>query len=169
MSENTKVTTSYANGTIIMMNAMATKNLLTSLAISTIAMCREEKFVRDGWLTERTTNIPHYDELIDNYCDGVHGAVLRCMLVQNVEVIYNFIADCVLNETIKGLYLMQHVSRYNIPFWKLLLLAIDEYKLLVERDCSEGNEVFKESDFKYDKYNKQFESLMNGVQSDENT
>ena len=164
MSEHTKVLTSYANGTVIMTDAVATKNLLTSLAISTIAMCKEENPVTDSLLSERNTNLPHYDALIDKYCDGFHGAVLRCMLIQNVEIIYNFIVDCVLNETTRGLYLMHHVSKYNIPYWKLLILAIEEYKLLIKRDCKSKNVEFKESDFKYDKYNDDFEAMMSMAQ-----
>ena len=37
------------------------------------------------------TKIPYYDALIDDYCAGVHGAVLNNMLPENVK---SFILLC---------------------------------------------------------------------------
>ena len=41
MLNDTHVTTSYANGTIISMDAVSTKMFLENIAITTIAQCRE--------------------------------------------------------------------------------------------------------------------------------
>lgn len=161
MLENTHVTTSYVNGTTINMDAISTKNFLTSLAISTIALCREVEYRKTNYEIETTVDMPHYDNLIDNYCDGVHGAVISNMLAQNIQIIYRFIQDCVLNETNRGLYLMQHISRTGTPFWEILILAINEYKNLVKRKLSLFNEDINSEKFPYDRYNEQFDELMN--------
>lgn len=161
MLENTHVTTSYVNGTTINMDAISTKNFFTSLAISTIALCREIEYRKTNCMLEITAELPHYDNLVDNYCDGVHGAVIANMLNQNVQIIYRFIQDCVLNETNKGLYLMQHISRTGTPFWEILILAINEYKNLVKRRLSLFNEDINSEKFPYDRYNEQFEELIN--------
>lgn len=160
MLDKTHVTTSYVNGTTINMDAISTKNFLTNLAISTIALCREEEYRKNGCILETTAELPHYDNLIDDYCDGVHGAVISNMLIQNIQIIYRFIQDCVLNETNRGLYLMQHISRVGIPFWKILILAINEYKGFVERRLALFDENIDPEKFPYDRYNEQFEELM---------
>lgn len=160
MLDKTHVTTSYVNGTTINMDAISTKDFLTNLAISTIALCREEEYRKNGCIFETTAELPHYDNLIDDYCDGVHGAVISNMLIQNIQIIYRFIQDCVLNETNRGLYLMQHISRTGTPFWKILILAINEYKKLVERRLALFNENIDPEKFPYDRYNEQFEKLM---------
>lgn len=161
MLDKTHVTTSYVNGTTINMDAISTKDFLTNLAISTIALCREEEYRKNGCILETTAELPHYDNLIDDYCDGVHGAVISNMLAQNIQIIYRFIQDCVLNETNRGLYLMQHTSRTGTPFWEILILAINEYKNLVKRRLSLFNEDINSEKFPYDGYNEQFEELMN--------
>lgn len=160
MLENTSVVTSYVNGTTINMDAISTKYFIMNLAISTIALCKECKYSKEDYCLELTAQIPHYDSLIEQYCDGIHGAVISNMLTQNIQIIYRFIQDCVLNETNRGLYLMQRVSRRDIPFWKILILAINEYKKLVERKLDLFNECIDSEKFPYDRYNEQFEELM---------
>ena len=161
MLENTHVTTSYVNGTTINMDAISTKNFFTSLAISTIALCREIEYRKTNCMLETTAELPHYDNLVDNYCDGVHGAVIANMLNQNVQIIYRFIQDCVLNETNRGLYLMQHTSKNAIPFWQILILAINEYKNLLNKKTALFNDELSPDKFPYDRYNERFEELMN--------
>ena len=110
MLNDTHVTTSYANGTIISMDAVSTKMFLENIAITTIAQCREMVSKKRMGVLESTTKLPYYDELIEEYCAGVHGAVLSNMLCQNVQILYRFIQDCVLNDTSRGLYLLYEKS-----------------------------------------------------------
>ena len=109
---------------------------------------------------ESTTKLPYYDELIEEYCAGVHGSVLSNMLCQNVQILYRFIQDCVLNDTSRGLYLLYEKSRNGEPVWKLLLLALDEYMDLVKREYEILERKIPYDFPKYNEYNKQFEELM---------
>lgn len=161
MLENTRVATSFVNGTTINMDAMSTQNFFTNLAISTIALCREEVYYKNGHILDSTVELPYYDELIDKYCSGVHGAIIENILNQNIQIIYRFIQDCVLNETNRGLYLMQQISKVGVPFWKILILAINEYKEIIKRRLALVNEEINSEKFIYDRYNEQFEELMN--------
>ena len=160
MLNDTHVTTSYANGTIISMDAVSTKMFLENIAITTIAQCREMVSKKRMGVLENTTKLPYYDELIEEYCAGVHGAVLSNMLCQNVQILYRFIQDCVLNDTSRGLYLLYEKSRNGEPVWKLLLLALDEYMDLVKREYEILERKIPYDFPKYNEYNKQFEELM---------
>lgn len=160
MLNDTHVTTSYANGTIISMDAVSTKMFLENIAITIIAQCREMVSKERMGVLESTTKLPYYDELIEEYCVGVHGAVLSNMLCQNVQILYRFVQDCVLNNTSRGLYLLYDSPRNGKPVWKLLLLALDEYMDFVKRKYDILGEKVPYNMPKYNEYNKQFEELM---------
>lgn len=160
MLNDTHVTTSYANGTIISMDAVSVKAFLENLAITTIAQCREMINKKNMGILESTTKLPYYDELINEYCAGVHGAVLSNMLCQNVQILYRFVQDCVLNDTARGLYLLRDKPRNGEPTWKLLLLALDEYMDLVQREHDILGENIPYNFPKYNEYNKKFTELM---------
>ena len=64
MLNDTHVTKSYANGTIISMDAVSVKMFLENLAITTIAQCREMISKKNMGILESTTKLPYYDELI---------------------------------------------------------------------------------------------------------
>lgn len=163
MIDSTSVTTSYCNGTTINMDAVSAKFFLENLAITTIAQCREMISKERLGTLESTTNLPHYDDLITKYCSGVHGAVLSNMLAQNVHILYNFVKDCVLNETVRGLYLWHEKSKYGEPTWKLITLAIDEYMKLISKEYEIlGKEIPRDIP-EYNEYNEKFERLMLGV------
>ena len=160
MLNNTHVTTSYANGTSISMNAVSTKMFLENIAITIIAQCREMISKENMGILENTTKLPYYDELIEEYCAGIHGAVLSNMLCQNVQILYCFVQDCVLNDTSRGLYLLYDSPRNGKPTWELLLLALDEYMDLVKREYEILGRKIPYDFPKYNEYNKQFEELM---------
>lgn len=163
MINNTNVTTSYCNGTTINMDAVSTKFFLENLAITTIAQCREMISKERLGILESTTNLPHYDDLVTKYCSGVHGAVLSNMLAQNVYILYNFVRDCVLNETVRGLYLLHDESKYGEPSWKLITLAIDEYVKFIEKEYKILGRAIPRDTPKCDEFNEEFEKLMLGV------
>ena len=160
MLNTTNVTTSYANGTIISMDAVSTKMFLENLAMTIIVQCREMKSKEKMGILESKTNLPYYDELIDEYCAGNHGAVLSNMLCQNVQILYRFIQDCVLNDTVRGLYLLYEKPRNGEPTWKMLLLALDEYMAFVKKEYEILGRKIPHDFPKYNEYNKQFEELM---------
>lgn len=163
MIDETKVTTSVCNGTTINMGAISTKYFLENLAITTIAQCREMISKEKLGVLESTTNLPHYDDLVSKYCSGVHGAILVNMLAQNIHILYNFVEDCVMNETVRGLYLWHEKSACGEPAWKLITLALDEYMKLIKKEYEIlGREI--PSDIpEYNEYNEKFEKLMLGV------
>ncbi len=160
MLNDTHVTTSYANGTMIQMDSVSMKSFLENIAITTIAQCREMISKERMGILESTTKLPYYDELIEQYCSGVHGAVLSNMLCQNVQILYRFVQDCVLNDTVKGLYLLYDKPRNGEPTWKLILLALDEYMDFVKREYDILGRKIPHDAPKYNEYNQQFEELM---------
>ena len=163
MINSTSVTTSYCNGTVINMDAISTKYFLENLAITTIAQCREMISKERLGILEGTTNLPHYDDLITKYCSGAHGAVLSNMLAQNVHILYNFVKDCVLNENVRGLYLLHDKPIHGEPTWKLITLAIDEYVKFIEKEYKILGRAIPRDIPEYNEYNEKFERLMLGV------
>ena len=91
MLNDTNVVTSYTNGTTINLGAASALSFLECIAISSISMCREMICSTRFGIIECETRIPHYDSLIERYCDGVHSAVLHNMLEQNIQVLYRFV------------------------------------------------------------------------------
>lgn len=155
----TKVTTSYTVGTTISLGAISALTFLENLAISTIAQCREMVSREHMGILESETKIPHFDDLIEKYCDGIHGAVLSNMLHQNVEVLYAFVQDVVLNETVAGLYLMHRTPKGREPVYKLITLALEEYMKLSEKEFDMLGKRIPNDFPKYCKYNERFEEM----------
>jgi len=160
MLNDTHVVTSFANGTMIQMDAVSMKSFLENIAITTIVQCREMISKERMGTLESITKLPYYNELIEEYCSGVHGSVLSNMLCQNVQILYRFVEDCVLNETVRGLYLLYDKPRNGKPTWKLILLALSEYMEFVKREYDILGRKIPYDAIKYDKYNDRFEELM---------
>lgn len=161
MIKETNVTTSFVNGTIIAMDAIDTKYFLQNIAITTIVQCREMVSVENMGALESTTKLPYYDDFINKYCSGNHGAILSNMLLQNVKILYRFVQDCVINDTTRGLYLLYENLRNGEPTWRLITLALDEYMDFVKKRYETLGESVPHNHPKYNEYNEQFEKLMN--------
>lgn len=155
----TKVTTSYTAGTTISLDTTSALMFLENLAITTIAQCREMKSKEHMGILKSESNIPHFDVLVDKYCDGIHGAVLSNMLRQNVQVLYAFVQDCVLNETVAGLYLMRRAPRGGEPTYKLITLALEEYMELSKGEFDMLGKRMPNDFPKYCEYNERFEEM----------
>ena len=157
MRQDTSVTTSYITGTTINMDACATLSFLRNLAITTIVQIREIEFIkRYGW-EEISLKLPHYEDLVEEYCPGLPSAVIQSMIDQNIEIMYQFVRDCVENNNKRGLYLMVEKSRRDKPFWKCIIQALTEYTRYIEKLCEVRNSKFVT---RYDGYNQKFEELM---------
>lgn len=155
----TKVTTSYTSGTTISLDTTSALMFLESLAITIIAQCREMKSKEHMGILNSESNIPHFDALVEKYCDGIHGAVLSNMLHQNVQVLYAFVQDCVLNETVAGLYLMRREPEGGEPTYKLITLALEEYMKLSEKEFNMLGKSMPNGFPKYCEYNDRFEEM----------
>ena len=160
MIRNTSLMTIYGDGTFIMMDHVAMKMFLENLAITTIVQCREMIRKENMGIIELTTKLPYYDDLVDKYCSGVHGAVLENMLCQNANILYSFVQDCVLNNTVRGLYLLQDTSRTGKRMYELILMALDEYTNYIKKNYDMLNRAVPSDVKKYNEYNKRFEELM---------
>lgn len=155
----TKVTTSYTTGTTISLDATSALTFFENLAITTIMQCREMKSEEYKGFLRSESKMPHFDALIKKYCAGVHGAVVSNMLHQNASVLYAFVQDCVLNETVAGLYLMRTVTNEGEAAYKLITLALKECEKLFETQFDILGKKMP-SDFpKYCEYNERFEEM----------
>lgn len=155
----TNVTTSYTTGTTINLCACDAIPFFENLAITTIAQCSEMESVEDVGILKSSTRLPHYDNLIEDYCSGVHGAVLSNMLLQNVKILYAFVQDCVLNGTVRGLYLMREKPQNGYPVYKLITLALREYAQLSEKEFLMLGKKVPYNFPEYCQYNEQFEKM----------
>lgn len=155
----TKVTTSYTTGTMISLDTTSALMFLENLAITTIAQCREMKREEYKGFLRSESKMPHFNALIEKYCTGVHGAVLSNMLRQNVQVLYAFVQDCVLNETVAGLYLMRRAPRGGEPTYKLITLALEEYMELSKGEFDMLGKRMPNDFPKYCEYNERFEEM----------
>lgn len=157
MNNDTFVTTSYTTGMTINMDTIAMKMFLTSIATSLITQSREVKFIKIETFTDVDTNLPHYMDIINKYCAGVPSAHLISAMQQNAEILFQFVRDCVENNTRRGLYLLVDISRDGIPYWRLILQALDEYSAFCEKLANMRDMKYTPY---YNKYNTAFEKLM---------
>lgn len=163
MTVDTRVMTNFMDGSIVIMDPVSMKSFLENLAMTTIVQCRNLMLECTNGRQEGTLNLPFYDEFVEKYCNGNHLAVLLGMINQNVWILYRFVQDCVMNESVKGLYLLNSNSGIGKEdTWRLILMALDEYMKLLERE----EDVFarKTSGYmsKFNEYNEKFEKLMLG-------
>ncbi len=111
---DTKVTTSYANGTIIGLDANDALNFLVGLSITIINTVRDTIEVENS-LGDKVTKSCDHDvmHLIEYYNDGIPGAIYSSILQINADILLKFVQDVVLNDTTRGLYLFYHRSHIN--------------------------------------------------------
>lgn len=144
----------YTTGLNMHMGRAAAMPYLEGLAISTIMMCRTIKADRTG---ELRSELPYLDNLVHDYCDGLHSCALFNILDQNAVVLYSFLEDCVTNDSVKALHLLTHTSAAGKYVWELLPLALKEYQtFLTQLSAMDGK--FPTRDFT--KYNEAFSDLM---------
>ena len=159
---NTKVVTSYANGTIIEMNANDALNFLVGLSITVINTVRdtieEENNFGNKIKKSRDDDVMH---LIENYYSGVPEAIYSCILHTNADILLKFVQDVVLNETTRGLYLFYDKSntRNGKAPYDLIVKALEDvhqYYMVY------GNDNYKRNKNNYfNRYNDEFMNLIN--------
>ena len=111
---DTKVVTSYANGTIIEMDANDALNFLVGLSITVINTVRDTIEEEDKFGDKvRKSCDPDVMHLIEYYNSGVPEAIYSCILQTNADILLKFVQDVVLNDTTRGLYLFYHRSSYT--------------------------------------------------------
>ena len=159
---DTKVTTSYANGTIFQMDANDALNFLVGLSITVINTVRDT-IEEENKFGDKVTKCCDHDvmHLIEHYNSGIPEAVYSCILQTNADILLKFVQDVVLNETTKGLYLFYHKSNYRngaAPY-DLVIKALEDvhqYYMVY------GNDNYKRNKSNYfNRYNEEFMELIN--------
>lgn len=159
---DTKVATSYANGTILQMDANDALNFLVGLSITVINTVRdtiEEKNEIGDMVTKSCDrDVMH---LIEYYNSGIPGAVYSGILQTNADILLKFVQDVVLNDTTRGLYLFYHASnsRNGAAPYDLVARALEDvhqYYMVY------GNDNYKRNKNNYfNRYNEEFMELIN--------
>ena len=159
---DTKVATSYANGTIIEMDANDALNFLVGLSITVINTVRDTIEEKDKFGDKvRKSCDPDVMHLIEYYNSGVPEAIYSCILQTNADILLKFVQDVVLNETTRGLYLFYHTSnhRNGVAPYDLIVKALEnvhQYYMVY------GNDDYKRNKNKYfNRYNDEFINLIN--------
>ena len=106
-----KVTTSYANGTIIGLDANDALNFLVGLSITIINTVRDT-IEEENKFGDKVTKSCDHDvmHLIEYYNSGVPEAIHSCIFQTNADILLKFVQDVVLNDTTRGLHLFYHRS-----------------------------------------------------------
>ena len=159
---DTKVVTSYANGTIIEMDEDDALNFLVGLSITVINTVRdtieEENEIGDKVTKSCDNDVMH---LIEYYNSGVPEAIYSCIFQTNADILLKFVQDIVLNETTRGLYLFYHKSNYKngaAPYDLIVKALEDVHKYYMIY----GNYNYKRNKNNYfNKYNEEFMNLIN--------
>ena len=159
---DTKVATSYANGTIIEMDANDALNFLVGLSITVINTVRDTIEEEDKFGDKvRKSCDPDVMHLIEYYNSGVPEAIYSCILQTNADILLKFVQDVVLNETTRGLYLFYHTSnhRNDVAPYDLIVKALEnvhQYYMVY------GNDDYKRNKNNYfNRYNDEFINLIN--------
>lgn len=158
---NTKVTTSYANGTIINLDANDALNFIVGLSITVINTVRDT-IEEENKIGDKVTRSCDHDvmHLIEYYNSGVPEAIYNCILQTNADILLKFVQDIVLNDTTRGLYLFYNKSRRNgaAPY-DLVVKALEDvhqYYMVY------GNDYYKKNEGNYfNRYNDKFIQLIN--------
>ena len=159
---DTKVTTSYANGTIISLDANDALNFLLGLSITVINTVRDTIEEKNSFGDTVTKSCDHdVMHLIEYYNSGIPEAIHSCILQTNADILLKFVQDIVLNETTRGLYLFYHRSSHKngaAPY-DLVVKALEDvhqYYMVY------GNDNYKKSTSNYfNRYNDEFMNLIN--------
>ena len=159
---DTKVATSYANGTIIEMDANDALNFLVGLSITVINTVRdtiEEENNFGGMVTKSCDHdVMH---LIEHYNSGTPEAIYSCILQTNADILLKFVQDVVLNDTIRGLYLFYHRSNHRngeAPYDLIVKALEDVHQYYMKY----GTDNYRTNKNKYfNRYNDEFMDLIN--------
>lgn len=94
---DTKVVTSYANGTMIQMDANDALNFLVGLSITVINTVRDT-IKEENKFGNKITKSSDHDvmHLIEYYNSGVPEAIYSCILQTNADILLKFVQDVVL-------------------------------------------------------------------------
>lgn len=160
---DTKVTTSYSNGTIINLDANDAINFLIGLSITVINTVRNiiegEKENEFGDKVTKYTD-PNVMHLIQHYSSGIPEAVYSCILQTNADILLKFVQDVVLNNTTRGLYLFYNRSndKNGAAPYDLVVKALEDvhrYYMMYGTNYYKNN---KRNHF--NRYNDEFISLI---------
>ena len=159
---DTKVVTSYTNGTIIEMDANDALNFLVGLSITVINTVRDtiEEENKFGDKVRKSCD-PDVMHLIEYYNSGIPETIYSCILQTNADILLKFVQDVVLNETTRGLYLFYYTSndRNGVAPYDLIVKALEDvhqYYMVY------GNDNYKRNKNNYfNRYNDEFMNLIN--------
>ena len=158
---DTKVATSYTNGTIINLDANNALNFIVGLSITVINTVRDT-IEEENKIGDKVTRSCDHDvmHLIEYYNSGVPEAVYHNILQTNADILLRFVQDIVLNDTTRGLYLFYNKSRRNgAASYDLVVKALEDvhqYYMVY------GNDYYKKNTDRYfNRYNDKFIHLIN--------
>lgn len=157
---NSKVATSYANGTIINLDANDALNFIVGLSITVINTVRDtiEEEDKIGDKVTRSCD-PDVMHLIEYYNSGTPEAIYHSIIQTNADILLKFVQDIVLNDTTRGLYLFYNRSRRSgaAPY-DLVTKALEDvhqYYMVY------GNDNYKKNaDNYFNRYNDKFIKLI---------
>ncbi len=126
---DSKVATSYVNGTFISLDANDALSFLVGLSITVINTVRNTVEEEDKFGDKVRRSCDHdVMHLIEYYNSGIPEAVYSCILQTNADILLKFVQDVVLNNTTKGLYLFYHNSnrKTNATPFDLVVKALED-------------------------------------------
>lgn len=136
-------TVSYVSGLTINMDACDMNGFILGLATNVILACENLDCQLDsrlGNITVTKSKFETVERLIDEYTDGVHGAILMNSIGVQVDVLKSFMDSCVLNQSVRGLYLMckknnAPLSKQKYYLFELIPKAVDTFQKILIKQC----------------------------------
>lgn len=159
---DTKVATSYVNGTIIGLDANDALNFLVGLSITVINTVRDT-IKEENQFGDKVTQSCDQDVmyLIEHYNSGIPGAIYSSILQINADILLKFVQDVVLNNTTTGLYLFYHAAnrKNNAAPYDLIVKALEDVH---QYYMTYGTDYYKNNKSNYfNRYNDAFMDLIN--------
>ena len=158
---DTKVSTTYANGTIINLEGDDALNFIVGLSITVINTVRDT-IEEENMFGNKVTKSCDHDvmHLIEYYNSGSPEAIHSCILQTNADILLKFVQDVVLNDTTRGLYLFYHRSRRNgaAPYSLVTKALEDVHQFYMVY----GTDNYKrDTNHYFNRYNNDFMDLIN--------
>ena len=157
--KSTNVVTSVTHGTSIHMDACAALSCMRAIALSLISYCDNVKLSEQSGRLLTEANNGQLDFYVEQYCHGVHGAVLNGAYREFADIMYSFVLDCVKNQSVNGLYLWTEKTYTGMSGYELITYALEVYDDFIDRECEVMHERRSHDIRKYSEYNDQFKKL----------
>lgn len=156
---NPDVVTSVTHGTSIHMDACCTLKTMRAIALSLLSFCDNARLRNQSGILLTEANNGKIDFYVERYCHGVHGAILNRSYEGFADILYNFVLDCVKNQSVNGLYLWYEKTLDGYAGYEIITHALEVYDEFITHQYEVMNEKRPHNSKNYAEFNDRFKEL----------